>query len=320
MRKEEREMSKKTFVISVLVLLVILFSEKCFGIQVKGMNYDIGVWSDPISRGEFLKDLYSIKSLNCNTIRLCGNSNLLVEFATVALDEGFNVWVSPRYINKNFIHTLKSLKRLAAELEYIRERYPDRVVLIVGNELTLDMKGLIKGDQYIDRVRRVPFAFEYNKKLNKILKIIAAEVRLRFKGKLLYAAAIHERVDHIIFDFIGVNYYTLFGIGLNLGQMKKEYNKDIVITEFGTCNYRFSSLISPISWYPPRTFLKHFLVKDDTEQIEYYKRCFDVFREVGVYGTFVYTFAEKRKKAGIGSYGIVSREGLRNLIKEMYKY
>ena len=310
---------KKIFIIGVLILLTLHFPEGCFAIQVKGINYDIGVWSDPISQEEFLKDLHSIKSLNCNTIRLCGNSDLLVAFTIVALDKGFDVWVSPRYINRDFIHTIKPLKQLATKLECVRERYPGRVALIIGNELTLDMKGLIKGDRYINRIRRVPFAYGYDKKLNKILKIITAEVRLRFKGKLLYAAAIHEKADHSIFDFIGINYYTLFDIGLNLKQMKKEYNKEVVITEFGTCNYRFSSLISPISWYPPRTFLRHFLVKDDVEQVVYYKRCFHTFEEAGVYGAFIYTFAEKRKKAGIGSYGIASREGLCNLVRKVYQ-
>lgn len=307
---------KKIFIIGVLILLTLHFSEGCFAIQVKGVNYKVGSCGRFVSHREFLRDLHLIKSLNCNAVRLYSDSNLL-EYVTIALEEGFDVWASPRYIDDDLAQTIILLKQFAIGLERIRRRYPNKVTLIVANELTIDMRGLIKGNGYEDRVRNLLLTFGYDDELNEALKSIVAAVRSRFRGRLVYASAWYEDADHSLLDFVGVNYYSILGYGPNLKRLKRRYNKEVVITEFGTCCYKYASFVSPICWYLPRTFLEPVLIDNETEQVAYYKKCFGTFKKAEVHGTFIYTFNEKWRTRKL--YEVVSHKNLCDLIRKVYQ-
>ena len=123
----------------------------------KGINYDAGIDYNNSGEGkyidlkEFKKDINWIKKLNCNSIRLYGSHNdKLLEYTKLALDNNLIVWVSPRYIDHTKEETLKKLLLISKPLEKLRKK--DNLYFIIGNEFTLDMKGIVSGKKLMKRI------------------------------------------------------------------------------------------------------------------------------------------------------------------------
>jgi hypothetical protein len=130
--------------------------------KIKGIIYDVGLEYWPgqpirkISEEQMIKEFKLIKEgLNCNAIGFHGNFNeKLLNATKLALNEGLEVWIFPRYINEGKEKTIKLFTELARKCEELRKKY-ERIVLGVGDELTVNCSDFFSGKIYTDRVRRL---------------------------------------------------------------------------------------------------------------------------------------------------------------------
>ena len=296
-------------------------------LAVKGVNYDIGTRYTPdyITRSEFgginpaimQRELRVIRTqLNCNAVRICGEDiSKLVECSRIALSYGLQVWLSPRLINGTENQTLDYVKRCAIESEKLRQINPN-VVFMVGNELIMDMKGIIPGETYNERgsnlIRSIGFLnsirsffvwfgkSEINKRLDDFLKNAVNEVRKYFKGNVTYASHILESVDWSIFDIVSINAYRNKGSRLfyirKLWDLKK-YSKPIAITEFGCGSYRGAESeagfgYTNVDWDKPQPEIKGNKKRDENVQANYLLDLLNLFANERMYATFPWTFVE----------------------------
>lgn len=294
--------------------------------RFKGINYNAGIDYSQCNEGqeiniqEFLNDLKWIKKMNCNSIRLYGSYNKkLLIYSKLALKKKFIVWASPRYIGKTREETLKLLLHFSRKLEKLRKE--ENLFLVIGNEFSIDMKGLVPGNTQLQRARN--YAKAKKGMLVSIFKDFMPKIRKVFKGKITYAALPTEEIDYGIFDYIGINYYWHFlnmvGYTNNLIELSEKYKKKIIITEFGTCGYRFASLLNGAAFYPvqelrmhEKPFLKRLIIPDEKEQVRCLKRCFRSFEKANVEGTFIFDYAEKwkiydkdKRNMDLASFGIM---------------
>ena len=113
----------------------------------------------------------------------------------------------------------------------------------------------------------------------------------------------------------------MFNYVPRLKNLSKKYHKKIIITEFGTCCYKFASFLGGAAYYPiqelklhEKTFFKWLITRDEKEQITYLKRCFKKFEKSDVEGAFIFDFNEKwktfipnKKCIDLASFGIMRR-------------
>jgi hypothetical protein len=129
--------------------------------KIKGIIYDVGMpyWpGQPIrnlTQSTMKKEFELIKNeLGCNGIGLHGSFNSkLVEATRIALKVGLDVWLFPRYINKTARETLKLFEELVKKVENLKEK--EKIVLGIGDELTVNCSSFFSGKLYVDRVRRL---------------------------------------------------------------------------------------------------------------------------------------------------------------------
>ena len=296
-------------------------------LSIKGVNYDIGTRYTPtyMTRSEFggintsimQRELRAIRmQLNCNAVRICGEDiSKLIECSRIALSYGLQVWLSPRWINGTEQQTLDYVRRCAIEAEKLRQINPN-IVFIVGNELIMDMKGIIPGETYDERgsnlIRSIGFLnsirsffvwfgkSEINKRLDDFLKNVVNEVRRYFKGNVTYASHILESVDWSIFDIVSINAYRNKGSRLfyirKLWDLKK-YHKPIAITEFGCGSYKGAESeagfgYTNVDWSKPQPEIKGNKKRDENVQANYLIDLLNLFVNEGMYATFVWTFVE----------------------------
>src|SRR5215468_4222929 len=82
--------------------------------------------------------------LHCNAVRLIGRDvDRLVQVAERALALGLEVWLSPALWGRSPDETFEYDVAAAERADRLRRRHPDRLVLVLGNELTLMMHGLV---------------------------------------------------------------------------------------------------------------------------------------------------------------------------------
>jgi hypothetical protein len=218
----------------------------------KGVSYDVGRvmgfnWRPNFNPKIVRRELEIIKNdLHCNAIRICGlNIDRLMTASEAALEVGLEVWLSPEMWDKNPEKTLNYVTKAAAAAETLHKRYPERLVFIVGSELTLFMQGIVPGRNLTARIKNPQFmsrikAGEHNKPLNEFLAKTNNSVRKVFHGKLTYASLVWEAVDWELFDFVGVDHYRINRIEDKYIEMLKpsfSHNKPVVITEFGYSTY-----------------------------------------------------------------------------------
>ncbi len=238
--------------------------------RLKGVNYDVGSvmyfnWRpdfDPVSVGREIEIIRN--DLHCNAIRITGlEINRLIIATEVALKQGLEVWLCPTVWNKKQEDTLSYIERVAKSAEKFRQEYPERIVLVVGGELTLFMNGIVKGRNVVERMANLKKSFgrdhndsqktnfsdvksrlkesEHGKLLDEYLRQVASSVRQIFHGKITYASLLWESVDWSLFDYIGVDHYRAERIKDQYVEMLKplfEYGKPVAITEFGMLTYQ----------------------------------------------------------------------------------
>jgi hypothetical protein len=166
--------------------------------KIKGVIYDVGLeyWPGQPMRnltGEIMKKEFELikNELGCNAIGFHGSFNSkLIEATKVALKVGLDVWIFPRYINKTIEETLRLFEELAKEVEKLKEK--ERIVLGIGDELTVNCSSFFSGKLYVDRVRRLRAYITLKKLYPLIMGEETSDWFFRFKDK--------EYVFHEVFE------------------------------------------------------------------------------------------------------------------------
>jgi hypothetical protein len=185
--------------------------------------------------------------LHCNAVRLGGSyPGRLVRVAELALALGLEVWLSPALFGRPPDETLRSYVSVAEQAEGLRQQHPDRVVLVMGSELTLMMPGIVPGRDFAERTREAIARVKAgdggaNERLDEFLSRASAAVRAVYRGPLTYASLVWEDVDWDRFDIIGVDHYRDARIKDRYAAMLEPLlarGKPVVVTEFGMRTYQ----------------------------------------------------------------------------------
>jgi hypothetical protein len=286
-------------------------SEKGVLMKRRGVNYDVGrvmmgeQWRPTLDAKMVHRELEIIKNdLHCNAVRICGlDINRLMMAAEDALNQGFEVWLSPEMWDKSQEETLDYLVKTAAEVEQLRVHWPQQLVLSVGSELTLFMQGIVEGNNLMERMGQPNFwedikAGVHNRPLNAFLARANEAVRQVFRGSVTYMSVPLETVDWSLFDFVGVDMYRETRIKDVYGEMVKRYlvhNKPVIIGEFGCCTYQGAEDAGGMGWAivdsDSRPLqLNGEYVRDEELQARELTDVLGVLDSVGVDGAFVFTF------------------------------
>ncbi|CAG7649126.1 hypothetical protein ACFQI7_26945 [Paenibacillus allorhizosphaerae] len=304
----------------------------------KGVNYDVGVeTSGFMSRPTFdigvvSREIAIIKNdLKCNAIRISGTDpGRLITAAEIALIQGLEVWLSPHLHDKEEEETLQYTVACAESAEALRRRYP-KLVFILGCELSLFMQGILAGDTIFERVSGPDFMESirtgaHNKPLQAFLAKASKDVRKVFRGEVTYASAPLETVDWSLFDYVGLDYYRdIRNQASYAGKLKSyaEWQKPVVITEFGCCTYQGAEQAGGRGWMivdrtiQPRKRLNAEYVRDEALQAKELVEQLTVLDDAGVEGAFVYTFVspvlvhdqDPLHDLDMASYGLVKSYG-----------
>src|SRR5580693_4522591 len=125
-----------------------------------------------------------------------------------------DVWFCPELSSASRDATLRHLARSAAAAVGLRARWPGQLVFCVGGELTLFMRGIIKGRTYSRRTR-MPALREIlrsgacNAPLNAFLARAAAAVRECSAARSPTRRCRPSGSTGTHFDIIGINHYWM---------------------------------------------------------------------------------------------------------------
>jgi hypothetical protein len=288
----------------------------------KGVSYDVGRvmgfnWRPDFDPQVVHRELEIIKNdLHCNAVRICGrNIRRLMTAAEDALKQGLEVWLSPEMWEKSPQETLTYITKAATAAERLRERWPEAMVLSVGSELTLFMKGIVEGRTFLKRLRNpalqeIVKSGKHNQRLNAFLARTVEAVRKVFHGKLTYASLIWEQVDWSLFDFIGVDHYRPTKIKDRYVEMLQPLlalGKPVVVTEFGCRTFQGAEEQGvmglgvvdvktlalhqiPLLGRFVRPRLKGLYVRDESLQAREIVETLGVIEAAGADGAFIMTF------------------------------
>jgi hypothetical protein len=308
-------------------------------IQRKGVCYDVGRvmlgqnWRPNFDPAVVHRELEIIHNdLHCNAVRLCGRD---LERLTIAgedaLNQGFEVWLSPELWDHSPDETIEYIAEAAKRAEVLRKQQPDGLVFSVGSEATLFMQGIVAGNNVLERLGNPSFwetvrSGAHNAPLNAFLSKANQAARQHFKGKVTYASVPLESVDWSQFDFVSTDLYRdarTREIFTDLLGRFFAYQLPVVITEFGCCTYHGASDAGGMGWgildhEKTPLQLKGDYVRDEAEQAQELTEVLTIYDQGGVEGTFVMTFVdqlyphreEPRYDLDMASYSLVkSYEG-----------
>ncbi|WP_166346260.1 abortive infection protein [Phytoactinopolyspora limicola] len=305
-------------------------------LNYRGVAYDTGTnndHGDTLSREVWEPDLVSQElraireDLHCNAVGLYGTDlDRLAEAATMALEDGLNVWLQPRLVDANAQQTLDHIAKATRVAEELRCRYHN-VTLNVGCELSIFAEGIIPGADYEQRSAKLasprhwPLMPWYNRKLNTLLASAAKVARAGFDGAITYSAGMWERVNWERFDMVGLDYYRLpYNHATYATNLRKHHRhgKPIVITEFGCGSYRGAEEKGPsgheiIDHDSPVPHITGGHVRDEQVQADQLAELLDIYEAEGVHGAFVFEFiepsyphsADARYDLDMAGYGLV---------------
>jgi hypothetical protein len=290
-------------------------------IRGKGINYDTGFTpGGQNSRPVF--DLAQVKheiqviasELHCTAVRISGAyPERIVAAGEIAAAAGLEVWFAPFPCELPQDATRDMLLDCADRAEALR-RAGAEVVLVTGCELSLFGAGFAAGDTFAERIPNLfggdlPAVIA---QLSDYLGTVAAQARQRFGGKITYASGPWEDFDFdwTPFDFVSVdgyrdaNNYSTFGEEI---RRRFRHGKPVVITEFGCCTYQGAADRGGMGWsifdqqaVPARLDADY--VRDEGEQVRYFRDLLAIFEAEGVDSAFWFTFA---------GFGLAHRDGPR---------
>lgn len=225
----------------------------------KGVCYDVGRvmmgsnWRPKFEPKIVQRELGIIKNdLHCNAVRICGlDIDRLATAGEDALSQGLEVWLSPEMWDRSQDETSEYIARAAEGAEGLRKRWPGKLVLSVGSELTLFSQGIVEGKNVFDRISRASLwgdvmAGKHNRALNAYLSNLHNAARESFEGPLTYFSLPFEAVDWKSFDYVGVDHYRDARNKDSYGQMISKYKvfgKPVIVGEFGCCTFRGADLL-----------------------------------------------------------------------------
>ena len=301
----------------------------------KGVNYDVGTQfhqdylSCPTFDAEIVhRELEIIKhDLHCNAVRISGTDiDRLMTAAEDALTQGLEVWLSPQFHDKNPQENLEYIVKCAAAAEVLRKTSPG-LVFILGCELTWFMQGILKGDNFMERLGsplsmwwQLKVLKAHNKPLNAYLTKLNQAVRAVFHGQVTYASAPIEAVDWRLFDFVCLDYYR--GKANRDSYMERlqrhfAHGKPVIITEVGCCAYQGAEdkgarAFMIVDMAHPGQLNGNY-VRDEGLQAREIIDMLGLLQKSDVAGTFVFTFVapmlqyneNPRFDLDMASYGLV---------------
>ncbi len=307
---------------------------------LKGINYDVGTYfrKGKVSRPDFIdadvkKEFDIIRNdLHCDAVRISGyDIQRLVIASEHALEQGLQVWLSPACIDAGTEEALNYMTECSRAAERLRLKYSD-LVLVVGCEYSLFLKGFLKGDTVYDRLKRMfnPIGIFLNitglrwnmhRRLNNFLGEMVQRVRNEFQGKLTYASGTWEKINWDMFDMVGIDHYRASYNKKNYSKQIAAYyrfNKPVCLLEFGCCSYKGADDKGGAGWAitefkDGRPRIKGNYIRDEDVQSDYIIDLLNIFKSEKVFAAFVFTFINPMYKSNanplydldMASYGIV---------------
>jgi len=217
-------------------------------VRFRGVCYDAGVvmgvnWRPHFDPNTARREMEIIRDeLDCTAVRIGARDvGRLMTAAEAALDADLDVWLSPALWDRDADETQAYIERAAEVAERLRQRAPDRVMLVVGGELTLFMRGILPGKSLTARLgdpatREIIRSGRHNEPLNALLARAVTAVRAIYHGPLTHASLPFETVDWSRFDVVGVDHYRAARVKDRYVEMLAPLfatGKPVVVTEFG---------------------------------------------------------------------------------------
>lgn len=224
----------------------------------KGVLYDAGRVLGGNWRPDYRPDLVRrelrviAEDLHCTAVKICGRDlGRLVPAAEAAAGLGLEVWLCPELWDRPPAQTAAHLEAAAAAAETLRRRWPDRIVLSVGTELSLFMPGILPGRTFPERVRRLqaaPRGVRRDTPLREYLNQTTDRVRRVFHGPITYASLPFEQVDWARFDIVGVDLYWHERVADRYPETLRRWlahDRPAVVSEFGFRTFTGADLLGP---------------------------------------------------------------------------
>lgn len=288
----------------------------------KGIVYDVGSvmfwnWRPDYHPRVVRRELQIIaEDLHCTAVKIRGRDiDRVVLAGAGAAELGMEAWLSPELWDKPPSATIAYLQAAATAAEQLRQRWPDQVVLSVGTELSLFMRGIVPGRTQPRRVRHLrslPPAARRDTPLRSFVTQAANTARRHFDGPITYASLPFEHVDWDRLDIVGVNHYwyrTNVECYVQALQPWLALDKPMVVSELGFQTRTgadetvpdSSANIAPVSvllhhvpgigpHLQPRVKTVH--ERNEPLQATALARQLDALDAAGVDGAFIYTFIE----------------------------
>lgn len=306
--------------------------------RAKGINYDTGFFNkgassrEPFEAAIVARELQIIRDdLHCNAVRVTGGDPERLELAAgLAAQAGLEVWFSPFTCDLTFEQMLDLLADCAERAERLR-RQGAEVVLVLGAELSLLNHGFLPGDTIGERIQLLGDPPRLRAlmplvpaKVNEFFASAVPIVRERFAGRITYAAIPFEGVDWERFDIVSLDLYRSAEVADRFATSIRSLvaqGKPVAITEFGSATYAGAAEKGArggevIVWDHDSAEpigLNGDYIRDEAEQAGYVRELLEIFAEVGVDSTFVFTFVQSslphrpnpRDDLDAGSYSIV---------------
>jgi hypothetical protein len=276
------------------------YPERSMGIPIKGINYSVKRPNEgsPPPESEMKESLTVIRhELGCNAIRIYGGyEDHLILCSKLADQIGFEiVEISPNYRTYNppnftIEENVRRVINFTPRVEELRQSCNAKIVLVVGNELSIDATGILPGASYVERIAAIEsWNSKDDAKLNSYLNQLTEEVRNRFKGLITYAAGSWENVEwwRPNYDIVGPNLYVYSTPGGREWARDrlthyKTFGKPVWVNEFGCMSYVGASRDEPYTGQP---YSQEEQAQNITESIE-------LFKQVGgIDAVFLHLFA-----------------------------
>jgi hypothetical protein len=236
-----------------------LYPPQKLRVRIKGVCYCVGTGEATgghayrLSDEDMKKDVGDIHgTLGCNGIKIYGdNQERIVKCARMAIEKGFDrILLLPWYVEATHDELVKEQGKLAKKAEELRKEAGDKIVLMIGNELTVSSVGIYPGGSYWARSNQIAELQnneECKKKLEELVRDLTDVSRKEgFGGDLSYAPGTWEwwlPWDKLDLDILGDNlyWYGEFGnpedpnnIWFRHVKHYKRYGKPYYDTEFGS--------------------------------------------------------------------------------------
>ncbi|WP_152366052.1 hypothetical protein [Microlunatus speluncae] len=272
-------------------------------LRIRGISYLL----DDVSTDRLRQDLPIIRDeLHCTAVMIIGGDpDQLADAAAAVIDAGLDVWIRPHLLDRPWSDLLDQLRRVGRAAERLRQRFPDRVTLLVGSEFSHTARGIVPGSWSYLRLRIILRAHRLlrrriDRRLDQLLDRAAVTARDVFSGPVSYAAASWEEVDWTRFDAVGVSLYRSGtddeAYARRVAALVRDHDRPVIITEFGCGAFAGAERRGPgsfriVNWFTDPPVIRDDHPRDEETQARYLGELIDLFAETGVAGCFVFTYA-----------------------------